>query len=370
MSLKEIFCQDKAIDILQRAFAADRVPHAYIFAGPEGVGKSETACRWAKLLLCEKPVMENGFTDSCGLCKSCRLLDAGSHPDFNSVYKELLEFTKDNQNKKTPVEFAIDVVREFVIAKVSNKPTLSLRKVFVLSETEKLNNESQNCLLKVLEEPPEYCCIILLCTRLERLLPTVRSRCQIIRFSPIAEEKIIDKLKQFGLEESKARYFARLAQGSLGQGCKLAQLELADTGLYETKKGLVNSLAEYQYSDALDMAEQLLAVSKKIAAAWADIDKATSRTDINRKAAGIIVRIIVSALHDAMKLGIMPQTDLINFDQPRQLKKLTERFDAEKSAEKIIDCYRTLRWIDSAVNEKLIFEQLLLNLAVSDKIQF
>jgi hypothetical protein len=71
-----------------------------------------------------------------------------------------------------------------------------------------------------------------------------------------------------------------------------------------------------------------------------------------------------------MKLAVLPHTDLVNFDQPRQLEKLAERFDAENSAEKIIDCYRTLRWIDSAVNEKLIFEQLLLNLAVSDNIQF
>ena len=87
MSLKEIFCQDKAIFILQRAFAAGKMPHAYIFAGIEGVGKYKTACEWAKLLLCENVTTEGDFADSCGRCKSCRSFEAGSHPDFNLVYK-------------------------------------------------------------------------------------------------------------------------------------------------------------------------------------------------------------------------------------------------------------------------------------------
>ncbi len=64
MSFKEIFCQDKAVDILQRAFALDKWSHAYIFAGAEGVGKFKTAREWAKLLLCEKPIVENNFSDS------------------------------------------------------------------------------------------------------------------------------------------------------------------------------------------------------------------------------------------------------------------------------------------------------------------
>ncbi len=176
MSFKEIFCQDKAIDILQRAFASGKWAHAYIFAGPEGVGKFKTACEWAKLLLCEKPTVENDFSDSCGSCRACQLFEAESHPDFNHIYKELREFTKDGKGKPPPVDLPIDVIREFLIAKVSTRPTLSQRKVFVVSEAERLNNASQNCLLKVLEEPPEYCFIILLCTRLEKLLPTTKSR--------------------------------------------------------------------------------------------------------------------------------------------------------------------------------------------------
>ncbi|MBA7620655.1 hypothetical protein ES703_28008 [subsurface metagenome] len=245
---------------------------------------------------------------------------------------------------------------------------LSERKVFVVSEAERLNASSQNALLKSLEEPPEYCSIILLCTRMERLLPTTKSRCQIIRFAPIDEDRIIDKLKEMGIEQKQARYFARLSQGSLGQASQWAKLELADASLYRIKKELVNSLATYELVDALDLARQVLDESKKIAAAWADLDKTTSRTDINRRAAKTLVQIIIFALHDAMKLNVTEGKGLINFDQREQIKKLAGRFDTEQAAEKIADCYRTLRWIDSSVNEKLIFEQLLLNLAVSDRI--
>jgi DNA polymerase III delta' subunit len=369
MSFKEIFCQDRAIDILQRAFTSGRWAHAYIFAGAEGIGKFKTAREWARLLLCIKPVTENGFADSCGSCKSCRLFDTGANPDFAHIYKELLEFTKDNAGKKTPVDLSIDVVREFLVAKASVRPTISQRKVFVISEAERLNNSSQNCLLKVLEEPPEYCCIVLLCTRMEKLLATTKSRCQIIRFGPIDESRIIEKLNDKGLVEEPARYFARLAQGSVGEACQWAQLELSNVDLYKVKKGLIDSLVSYELAETLDLAQELLAESKKIAAEWTSLDKATSKTDINRRAMKLIVRIIISALHDAMNLNVTRAKEPVNFDQKEPIEMLAARFDVEQAAEKISDCYRLLGWIESSVNEKLIFEQLLLNLADSDTIQ-
>ncbi|MHC4646905.1 MAG: hypothetical protein ACYTBJ_15520, partial [Planctomycetota bacterium] len=100
MSLREVFCQDKAISILQRAYASGKMAHAYIFAGADGVGKFKTAREWAKMLLCKDRSVENQFTDSCGSCESCRLLEADSHPDFHNIYKELVEFTEDGKDKK------------------------------------------------------------------------------------------------------------------------------------------------------------------------------------------------------------------------------------------------------------------------------
>jgi DNA polymerase-3 subunit delta' len=370
MSFKEIFCQDRAIEILQRAFASGRWAHAYIFAGPEGVGKFKTASEWARLLLCKQPVIKNDFADSCGTCQSCRLFDADSNPDFAHIYKELREFTEEGKDKAPPVDLPIDVIREFLVAKVSNRPTLSQRKVFIVSEAERLNTYSQNCLLKVLEEPPEYCCIVLLCTRMEKLLPTTKSRCQTIRFGPIDEGRIIEKLREMGLEEMPARYFARLAQGSLGAACRWAQLELGGANHYQAKKELINSLAGYELADALNLAQELLVNSKRVAGFWTDLDKATSKTDINRKALKTFVQIIMSVLRDIISRQITPSKEVANFDQQQQIEKLATRFDAEQAAEKISDCYRVLTWIESSVNEKLIFEKLLLSLADYDTIRY
>jgi DNA polymerase-3 subunit delta' len=368
MSLKEIFGQDKAVDILQRAHAADKSPHAYIFAGPDGVGKFKTAREWAKMLLCQNPAVEktNGtaVVDSCGSCKSCTFLEAGSHPDFHHIYKELLKFTREGKKDATPVEMPIDVIREFLIEKVSTRPTLSARKVFVVSEAEKLNNESQNCLLKVLEEPPAYCSIILLCTRMENLLPTTKSRCRVVRFSPIHEDKIIELVKQMNLAPQAAQYFSRLAQGSLGAACQYARLELAGAELLQTKKQLLDMLSSLEYPDALDSAEWLLDQAKRVASVWADLEKNTSRADISRQAAKTIVSIIISALHDTITLNLHLPQNLINSDQKDRIKIIAECLDPDLAAQQITLCYQALRWIEASVNEKLIFEHLLLNLAV------
>jgi DNA polymerase-3 subunit delta' len=368
MPLKDIFCQEKAISAIQNAFAGDKVAHAYIFAGSDGVGKFTTAKEFAKLLLCKKPVERDDFTDSCGDCESCRLFDAGSHSDFEHVYKELIKFTKEGKDKETPVDFPIDVVREFVLDKVNQRPALSTRRVFVLTEAEKLNNQSQNCLLKVLEEPPLYCCIILVCTRPDKLLPTIRSRCQILRFGPIDEEKIIEKLRQPGLGEKQAKFFARLTNGSLGLAGTYSQLETAEADIYKTKTEIVNALADFEYKNALELAETLQKQSKEVAAIWAKLAPATSTTDIKRKSTGIILQIIITALHDAMLANIAASSQFVNFDQPEQIKKIALRFNPEQAAQKIAECFKTLHYLESSVNERLILEQLLLNLAESDKI--
>jgi hypothetical protein len=172
-----------------------------------------------------------------------------------------------------------------------------------------------------------------------------------------------------GLEETPAGYFARLAQGSLGAACRWAQLELGGANLYQAKKELINSLAGYELADALNLAQELLVNSKRVAGFWADLDKTTSKTDINRKALKTFVQIIISVLHDVISRKVTPSKEFTNFDQQQQIDKLAARFDAERAAEKISDCYRTLNWIESSVNEKLIFEQLLLSLADSDTIK-
>ncbi len=369
MSLKDVFCQDRAIEILQRGRAAGRAAHAYIFAGLEGVGKYKTAYEWARLTLCKNPVVTGSggesFADSCGSCESCDLFEGGAHPDYSHIYKELLEFTRDGKGRKAPVEFPIDVVREFLLEKVTIRPTASERKVFVVSEAEKLNASSQNALLKVLEEPPHYCTIILLCTRLEQLLPTTKSRCQIIRFGPVSEERIIARLTETGLDGQRAQFYARLAQGSLGSACQWARLEREGLALFEAKKDIVASVAGFQRADVLELAERLIACGKQIAMAWSDLDKSVSKSDLSRRAQKTVIQILLSAFHDAMMVNVVPEHGLIHLDQGKEIARLAGRIDPEEAARCIDEAYEALRWIDANVNEKLIFERLLLRLVPS-----
>ncbi len=333
------------------------------------MGKYKTAYEWARLTLCKNPVVTGGgtesFADSCGSCESCDLFEGGAHPDYSHIYKELLEFTREGKGRKAPVEFPIDVVREFLLEKVAIRPTASERKVFVVSEAEKLNASSQNALLKVLEEPPHYCTIILLCTRLEQLLPTTKSRCQIIRFGPISEERIIARLTETGLDGSRAQFYARLAQGSLGSACQWARLEREGLALFEAKKGIVTSVVGFQRADVLELAERLIACGKQIATAWSDLDKSVSKSDLSRRAQKTVIQILLSAFHDAMMVNVVPEYGLIHFDQGKEIARLARRIDPEEAARCIDEAYEALRWIDANVNEKLIFERLLLRLVPS-----
>ena len=367
MNLCDIFCQDGAVDSLQRAFAAGKVPHAVIFAGPEGVGKFTTAKCWAELLLCTSPVKKDSAFIHCGRCPSCLAFESGSHPDFHYIYKELLKFSRDAENRKrTPIDLPIDVVREFILEKVSIKSALSASKVFVISEAERLNPSSQNALLKVLEEPPGASFIILLCTKLDNLLPTTKSRCQIIRFGALGDEKIIAHLIAGGIDKNQARFWACFTDGSIGQAELFSRLE---PSFYDIKKQTIKRFADLRLTDAIDFAQWINSTASELTESLEKLRPETSKSDITRQAKKAFVRIFVSALGDAMKLDFASREKIVHFDQPECIQKLAGRYDCRRCADMIEGCFEIIRFIDASVNEKLIFEHLLLNLANSSTIK-
>jgi DNA polymerase-3 subunit delta' len=196
-------------------------------------------------------------------------------------------------------------------------------------------------------------------------LPTIKSRCQIVRFGPVDEDRIVSRLTEMGVGREPATFFARLAQGSLGLACQWARLEPAGVGLFDIKRKAIASLAALEMADALDLAEQLGGDARKIAAGWADLDEATSKSDLNRRAQKTLIQILVSALRDAMMLSADRGRPLINADQSREIAALAGRFDFERAAQGITEGYEMLRWIEANVNERLIFDRLLLRLAPS-----
>ena len=375
MNLSEIFCQAKAVDTLTRAFSAGKSAHAYIFEGIEGVGKYTTAQAFAKLLLCQNPKSEirpggqvsnlkSQIIDSCGKCPSCTAFEAGSHPDFHHIYKELNKISRNPEHRKKQVfELPIYVIREFLIEKVQLKPSFSASKVFVVSETEELNAESQNALLKVLEEPPNKSFIILLCTKLDNLLPTTRSRCQIVHFGPLSEDIIIEKLSAKEIDKSESKFWARLFGGSLGQAEFYSNPE---PSFYKIKKDFLSRISRFQLAETVDFAQWINSTASEFTAAWLKVNPEANKSDLGRQAKRAFVLILISAFTDAMKLSFVGAKKMTNFDQPGQIKLLAGRFDPQECAERIERFFESIRYIDAAVNEKLVFEHLLLNCTESD----
>ncbi|HEX8915722.1 MAG TPA: DNA polymerase III subunit [Humisphaera sp.] len=215
-AFSHIFGQDAALDWLLRAYRADRLPHGLIFAGPAGVGKATTARALGKLFLCERPMPE---PSPCGHCDSCRVLDAGNHPDFHVVTKELIRF-HDKTGKSKGISLSIDVVRPELIEPAGRKPVMGRGKVFVVEQADLMTAQAQNALLKTLEEPAGRALIVLLTDQPDGLLQTIRSRCQMVRFAALDAGRSAAELAKRGVDADTAKRAAAYAGGSLGVALK------------------------------------------------------------------------------------------------------------------------------------------------------
>ncbi len=370
LTLQQIICQDKAIGRMQGAFAANKMAHAYIFSGPDGVGRATMAKAWGKMLLCQNRITqkkpEGVFYDSCGKCPSCLLFDGEGHPDFVSIYKELLSYTREGKNRKPPVDMPIDVIREFLIERLASRPQMGDYVIYVVHEAEKLNNAGQNALLKTLEEPPGFCVIILLCTKADMLLPTIHSRCQTIGFGPIEKSQIVSKLTECGVAKPAAAFWAGFSEGSLGQAINWATLDCGGKTVYDIKKDVIQRLCDFRLADTIELAEWLAQAAKTVSTALGKVSGNVSTTDVNRRGQKLVVQMVLLALSDAMRVSFGLQEGIVNGDQLAEIGNLAAKIGSERLSELVLRANQKIQWIDSSVNEKLIFEGLLLNVAGLD----
>ncbi len=365
MSLKDVLCQDRAAEAFGRAMKSGRLGHAYIFAGDDGVGRYLMARQWAKALLCEQPFVDdvNDFYDSCGKCRSCTLFESDNHPDFKHIYKELLEFTKDPANrKKNPSQMPIDVIREFVVEAVGSRPQMAKRAVYVVSEAEKMGAGAQNAMLKTLEEPPGYCVIILLCTRTDMLLPTILSRCQVVRFGAVDEDVIVRRLAEAGYSETASRFWSRFTGGSLGQSLVYASLSKG-CDCYDVKRELVDRLVSLKLADCIDAAEWMVGQNAAIGDALADKFADVSKADLKRRAQKMLLKMFLVLICDVMRVGVAHTDGLVNTDQMAAVESLCGQLGIDEAAKFVEKVNKNMLWVDAYVNEKLIFEEILLHFA-------
>lgn len=201
MSFSLLLGQPRAVALLRGAVARGTVASGYLFVGPEGVGKATAALSFAQALECER--RQPGQGDGCGECSQCQKVEHRSHPDVHWVVPDGA-FIK------------IDQIREL-------KSRLSLRahegrvKLSVIEEVERFHPAAANALLKTLEEPSADTCFVLLAKSARFVLPTIRSRCQAVRFTPLAEEDIEAILARSAVDPSAAATAARFSEGSVGR---------------------------------------------------------------------------------------------------------------------------------------------------------
>jgi DNA polymerase-3 subunit delta' len=232
ISFDDIFGQAHAIDWLKRAYSADRLPHGLIIAGPVGVGKATTARALAALMLCEKPV----GLKACGKCASCVAFEAGNHPDYHVITKELIRY-HDKTGKSKGIDLSINVVRPELIEPASRKAVMGRAKVFVVEQAELMNPQAQNALLKTLEEPAGRTAIILLTDQPGALLPTINSRCQVVRFGALAPDVVRRVLEHQKIDSKLAARAAELSEGSIGLA-----LKWIDDGVVEASEDMISQI--------------------------------------------------------------------------------------------------------------------------------
>lgn len=232
--LDEIRHQETAIAALREAHDRDRLAHAYLFWGPEGVGKTRAAQGFAQLLLCTAPQHA-----PCGQCACCDRVARFTHPDFHVLVPwkrgaeaeiqgaletyghdpyECLEIT-------AGATIGIERIRDMKLESAKSRVETGNR-VIVIRAAEAMTPEAAQAALKLIEEPQGGTYLVLTCIEPGRLLPTIVSRCQRLRFRPLPRAFLESVLGNLGLDEQRARMIAGLARGSLGSALRMRAIDM------------------------------------------------------------------------------------------------------------------------------------------------
>ena len=226
--------QDRALSVLQQSMQSGRLHHAWVFHGPEGVGKFTAAVSWAAMLLDPSTAPDLGGRFAPDLeSHTQQLVAAGTHPDFFVIRKELTPFAKDasvRNNKQRSIPKAI--VDEYLVQPAALAPSMAqggmAGKVFIVDEAELMGLPVQNAILKTLEEPGPGTLIILVTSSEDRLLPTIRSRCQRVGFLPLDDEAMRRWIaaQGFDLSAEAHHWYINYASGSPGRFSRAVESDL------------------------------------------------------------------------------------------------------------------------------------------------
>lgn len=307
ISLHALHGQDRATRILQDALRSDRIHHAWIFHGPQGVGKCTAAISFASLLL--DPTTQATFSgdfESDPDSPTQQLLKAGTHPDLKLIVKELAKYSEDPSIRKLKLtSIPVDVLREFMIepGQRSRSSSTSARasRVFIVDEAELMRGPSQNAILKMLEEPSPGVVIILITSAEDILLPTIRSRSQRIYFSalnqPAMHQWLTKQTFDPPISQEEERFLLEFADGSPG-----AFLAAHKGGIYawwQRIGSLLVGAEKGQYS--LDLGNAMTELVNEYSQRIVDENDQASKEAANKEAASWMFKLIGSYIRRRLR---------------------------------------------------------------------
>jgi DNA polymerase-3 subunit delta' len=310
--LETVRAQTTAVETLRRALATGRVHHAYLFDGPEGVGKERTAFGLAQALVCERRT--EGDADACGSCSACTRAvprEPGStplHPDVVVLERGLYDPATLGRKSPETQELSIDQVRTLVLARAAFGPHENRAKVFIVRRAEEMSIAASNALLKTLEEPGARTHFVLLSATPDALLPTIRSRTQRVRFGVLPDAVVTELLVARGVEAARAKDIAVLAGGSMATAATLADPE-ASARREDFVSRAMAALEAPTTGPALDLATDAKQVDKGALAASLEAFAAALAAEARASAGGSDRRADQAAARHALALAAIQQLD-------------------------------------------------------------
>lgn len=325
MTWDDVLNQERAIEGLRRAVSGNRVAHAYLFHGPDGVGKRAVALAFAQTLQCER-----GEDAPCGQCTGCSKVARMLHPDVHVLFpyprdtdtedvaeriqrlgqhpyaavdfvrRPSLSDPTETSNKQ--VMYHVDRINEDLRPSMSYKPLEGRYKVVLMTDADLMRVEAANAFLKLLEEPGARTVFLLTTKRPDRLLPTILSRCQRLRFDPLPATSIERALvERDGIDPDEAAALARMADGSYTRA-----LDLAGNEALMADRRLVLRFLRYSYARNTDELSDIVAEIGRM----------------GRERAKTLLRLVLSWTRDLVLYDTMgDEAPLVNVDQREAISK-------------------------------------------------
>lgn len=328
MPFSEIVGHEPQLATLARGLEQNRLHHAWLFLGPEGVGKRTVALSLAMAIQC---LEKTG--DSCGGCSPCAQVRSGHHPDVRVI--------EPSPGKK---EISIQQVRDLE-RELSFRPFSGRKKVAIIDPATLMNTAAQNALLKTLEEPPGDSLLILISTSIGGLLPTVLSRCLRLSFAPLPEKQVMEFLVSHkGLKRDEAAIMAALTMGSLG---KALQPDIEE--LFARRKRWTEgicSLGQGDYKDAMALAEAL---------------GGTLEESVQ------FLNWLTQWYRDVLVHSVTGTTEgTCNVDRKREIEDQAKRYGPSRSLALYSEAVRTAARIPRNVNRRMALENLFAHIVGAD----